>query len=334
MSLVLVYGLLKGVREILKKKALTRNTVMEVLFLYTLISFVIVIVSNLSTVFLSENAAPQFGGLSLKQYLAIGFKSFVIFIAWICSFYAIKKLPISLYGILDLARVLFSMFLGVVILQEKITLPKAVGFILVCTGLVMLRWAKKEPASEEPKKETNVKEECSTQVERQDACETETKTATVTINATPRDGWKAFQKSFPFLVILALISCLFNAVSGTMDKILMKNMTSGQLQFWYMLFLTLMYLVYILVTKTPMNWKSCFTNHWVWILSIAFVIADRCLFIANSYADSQVTIMTLIKQSGCIVTILGGRFIFHEKNIRYKLICASVIIAGIVVAVL
>ena len=52
MLLVLVYGLLKGAREIAKKKAMEKNTVMEVLVIYTLLSFVFVIPQ-----------APQAGGL-------------------------------------------------------------------------------------------------------------------------------------------------------------------------------------------------------------------------------------------------------------------------------
>ena len=65
-----------------------------------------------------------------------------------------------------------------------------------------------------------------------------------------------------------------------------------------------------------------------------FVIADKALFIANSHPDSRVTVMTLIKQSGCVVTILAGKFIFKEKNVGYKLLCALVIIAGIMAGVL
>ena len=65
-----------------------------------------------------------------------------------------------------------------------------------------------------------------------------------------------------------------------------------------------------------------------------FILADRALFIANQDPDSKVTVMTLIKQSGCIVTILGGRLVFKEKNIVHKLICAAVIVAGIVIGVL
>ena len=135
-------------------------------------------------------------------------------------------------------------------------------------------------------------------------------------------------------VIMAFASCLLNAFSGLMDKLLMKDINSSQLQFWYMLFLVLMYLVFILVTRTPVRIKSVLGNKWVWLLSILFVIADRALFLANGMAGSRITVMTLIKQSGCVVTILAGRFLFKEKNTTHKLICALIIIAGIVIAVL
>ena len=49
------------------------------------------------------------------------------------------------------------------------------------------------------------------------------------------------------------------------------------------------------------------------------------LFVANSYESSQVTIMTLIKQSAAIVAILSGKFVYGEKIAR-KLWCAAIII--------
>ena len=56
-------------------------------------------------------------------------------------------------------------------------------------------------------------------------------------------------------VVMAFASCLLNAVSGLLDKILMKDITSSQLQFWYLLFLTLFYLLFIFISRTPVNWK-------------------------------------------------------------------------------
>ena len=114
----------------------------------------------------------------------------------------------------------------------------------------------------------------------------------------------------------------------------MKDIDSSQLQFWYLFFLVLMYLLFILVTRTPVHFFSVLRNRWVWLLSVLIVIADRALFVANGMEGSRITVMTLLKQSGCIVTILAGRYLFHEKDTVHKLVCALVIVAGIVLAVL
>ena len=134
-------------------------------------------------------------------------------------------------------------------------------------------------------------------------------------------------------VIAAFISCMFNAMSGLMDKILTKDITSSQLQFWYMLFLLLYYVIYCIVTREKVSVKT-FKNGWVWILALLFVLADRALFIANGDVNSKVTVMTMIKQSSCIVTILGGKFVFKEKHVGYKILCAVIVVAGIIIAVL
>lgn len=284
MWLVLLYGVFKGFREIVKKKALEKNSTIEVLFLYTLLAFLMVL----------PDAKNAFG-MEPKYYFYIALKSFVIFLAWMFSFKAIKKMPISLYGVLDLSRVLFATLLGVVVLQEVLGVFQMIGLALVSMGLLLLKYKPGAHAGKLAESGENVDIK---------------------------------------LVVIAFASCMLNAVSGLMDKILMKDISSSQLQFWYMLFLVLMYLAFIFVTRTPVRMGSVLKNYWIWILSILFVIADRALFVANGMADSRITVMTLIKQSGCIVTILAGRFIFHEKNTGHKLVCAAIIIAGIVIAVL
>lgn len=284
MWLVLLYGVLKGFREIVKKKALEKNSTIEVLFMYTLLAFLMVV----------PDAKHAFG-MELKYYFYIALKSFVIFLAWMFSFKAIKKMPISLYGVLDLSRVLFATLLGVVVLQEVLGTFQMIGLALVSLGLLLLKY---KPGASAGRR---------------------------------TEGEEAVDVK---LVVMAFASCLLNAVSGLLDKLLMKDINSSQLQFWYMLFLVLMYLTFILVTRTPVHMGSVLKNYWIWILSILFVIADRALFVANGMADSRITVMTLIKQSGCIVTILAGRFLFHEKNTGHKLVCAAIIIAGIVMGVL
>ena len=329
-SLVLLYGILKGVREILKKKALGRNTVMEVLFAYTLLSFLILVPT-----------APKASGLTLTQYGLVAIKSFVIFLAWLCSFHALDSMPVSLYGILDLSRVIFSTLLGIVFLHESMPLPRIIGFLLVCTGLYALRGLKNREKEDEKCDETtavepqNITTETETEKDTEKNTEKDTEKDTAASAGTVEQRfWKKLTSNGTCVVILAFLSSLLNGISGTMDKVLMKDMNETQLQFYYMLFLVSFYVIYILLTRTKVRVKKMLTNKYVWLLSIAFIVADRALFIACSYPECQVTVMTLLKQAGCVVTIIGGKIFFHEKQIKYKLCCAAIIVAGIVVAVL
>lgn len=298
--LVLLYGIFKGLREICKKKAMEISSPLEVLLIYSLISFLMVVPDV-------KNAM----GLPVKFYGWIAIKSFVIFVAWLLSFYAIKKLPISLFGVLDLSRILFATFLGVTFLSEVMSPLQIVGVILVCIGLLSLK-IKPKVKSSQLKKENQL-------------LETEEFEKSAVGNA-----------KMTLYVIMAFLSCALNAISGFMDKILMKDITSSQLQFWYMLFLVLFYLIFAIVSrkKNHIDFVKTIKNKWVWFLSILFIIADRALFIANGMEESRVTVMTLIKQSGSIVTILAGRFIFKEIGTIHKLICALIIIAGILLGVL
>lgn len=279
-SLVLFYGVIKGIRDIIKKKALEKNSVMEVLLVYTFLGL-IMLCPDIKNV----------GGLEPRYYIFIVIKSFVIFLAWTFSFISIKKLPVSLYGVLDLSRVLFSTLLGVIVLNEVFGALHAIGLLCVCAGLLMLGRRK--------------------------------------ASITTTTGEKIPAKFF----IMAFASCMLNSVSALLDKVLMSDISSSQLQFWYMLFLVLMYLTYIVVTRTRID-LSVFKNVYVWVLAILFIAADKALFIANSNPDSRMTVMTLIKQSGCIVMIIGGRIVFKERDILYKLLCAAVVIVGILLSLI
>ena len=296
--LVLAYGLIKGMREVLKKKALEKNTTLEVLFLYTLLSFIFVL--------------PEIRGAFNEDFstlIVVALKSLAIFLAWIFSFNSIRFIPISLYGILDLSRVLFATLFGVLVMKETLGTGQLLGLFLVALGLLLL---KAEPHKKAEKKD---------------------------------------DRNIPAIhVFLLFLSCMLNSVSGILDKVLMTYtpISDGHLQFWYMLFLVIYYSLYVVATliinhkkaeqtssaTSVFNLRSALKNHWIWLLAVLFVIADRCLFIANADPDSKVTIMTLIKQSCCFVTIIAGKFIFHEKKILHKFLCACIIVAGIVVSVL
>lgn len=287
---ILIYGIFKGLREALKKKNMQGNSVMEVLFFYTLFAFFMVIPFS-----------RDIFSLSWRAHLVILFKSFIIFVAWMCAMNSIKRLPISLYSVTDMLRMVFSIILGVIVLNESISVNQGVGIVLVITGVTLVNLFSHRGGGEKPKF---------------------------------------------YLILLVVASCVLNSISGMTDKWLLSTsitdrwllgaeiVTTEQMQFWYMLYLVSFYGLYILIKREKINVKKCIKDPYIWLMSLLFIVADRVMFIANTDPNSTVVVMTLIKQSSVLVSILLGKLIFKEKNILIRFLCAILVVLGIVISVI
>lgn len=276
---MVLYGVLKGSREPIKKSILQKCNLLSTLFVYTVIGFL-----------MSISGAKGALNIPPAVFVLILLKSASIFVAWTLSFVAIKKVPVSIYGVTDMSRVIFSTLMGVFFLHESLTIKGIISLILIVTGLYF---------------------------------------------ANRKEGAQNEEYSMKYIWLL-ILSCALNGVSGTLDKYIMSMgvISSGILQFWFMFTLSILYFVYIKIKGERLMIKECLKNPWIYVLSASLVFGDRLLFIANSNPNSKVTIMTLIKQSSAVVTIILGKFIYKEKNILKKLVCASVVIIGIMIAVL
>ena len=135
--LILLYGIFKGLREALKKKNTEKNSVIEVLFFYTLFGFLL-------TIPISRDAFS----LSFRMHLVIIFKSFIIFVAWLCALNSIKRLPISVYSVVDTLRAVFSIILGVAFLKETVSLNQGIGIALVLAGITLVNLTSKKGSSD------------------------------------------------------------------------------------------------------------------------------------------------------------------------------------------
>ena len=139
-------------------------------------------------------------------------------------------------------------------------------------------------------------------------------------------------KKIKFLAVLTVLGyTFFNSISAGMDKVLTKTMTPAQLQFWFMFFSVIFYAAIIAVKKEKVSIKTLKTNIWIPLMGFLLVFGDRLLFMANSSPKSKVTVMTLLLQSSVVVTVILGKIIYKEKHFLYKLLCAGIIIAGIVI---
>ena len=134
---------------------------------------------------------------------------------------------------------------------------------------------------------------------------------------------------FPILVLI--IGSVFTSFSEILDKTLMSSLSVGQMQFWFLFFNTLYLRFFLLIKRNKIDYKIIITNYWIILASLFLVIGDRFLFYANSIQNSQVSIMTILKQISIILLIILGRVIFNEKDTLKKLLCSLLIILGIII---
>ena len=278
MIFVILYGILKGIRECMKKEALKKSSIMETLFLYMLVGFVFTLPDIKSAL----SIAPEF--------IFWGFvKAVIVCTGFVLSFIAINGLPIGFYSIMTLAQMVFTTLLGVTFLNESFGIYNIFGLLLVVGGLVL-----------------------------------------VNIKNNSNDGKKI--KIFAILAVLGYT--FFNSVSSIMDKVLTKQITPAQLQFWFMFFSVIFYGIIILLKKEKVSLKALKTNIWIPLMGFLLVFGDRFLFMANASPNSKVTVMTLLLQCSVVVAIVLGKVIYKEKNFLYRLFCATVVICGIVIGTL
>ena len=274
---IFIYSFLKGSRDAMKKAALKKSSADEILFFYSLFGFILILP-------FSENAFSTPGIYIFYSFI----KALVVATSWLLAYVAIKNMTVSLYGIMDMSRMVFSTLLGVFVLGEDMNIYKALGVVIVTLGLFLANSKSDSP-----------------------------------------------QGRVRFSVLLAaLTNCILNSISGTMDKALMMSMTSDQLQFWFMLFLLVLYAIILIAKGEKFSVSSIKGNYWIPLMSLSLVFGDRILFIANASPESQVTVMTVIKQSSVFVSVLTGWVFFKEKNILFKALCALIILSGIMISVI
>ena len=120
MVLVLTYGLLKGVRECIKKESLKTSGLMEVLFLYMLVGFIFTLPDIKSAL-----------ELPVVSILKTLFKAVIVSIGFLLSFMAIKGLPIGLYSIMTLSQMVFTTIFSIVFLKEPFSINNFIGLMLL-----------------------------------------------------------------------------------------------------------------------------------------------------------------------------------------------------------
>lgn len=92
-------------------------------------------------------------------------------------------------------------------------------------------------------------------------------------------------------------------------------------QSWYNFYQVIMMGIICLLLWAPKRHRVKHPFQWKWqipLISIFLSVADFCYFYALSYPDALISVTSLVRRSGVIVGFICGWLFFKEQNIRSK----------------
>ena len=143
-----------------------------------------------------------------------------------------------------------------------------------------------------------------------------------------KEGISFSHNKWVFCVIMATI---LGAVSALFDKYLLGRFNNMFVQAWSN-FYQLALMTVILFTLWWPTRKRTTPFQWKWpiiFIAVFLTLADYAYFVSLASSASMVSIVSMIRRSSVIVSFLCGALLFHEKNLRSKVIDLLLVLLGL-----
>ncbi len=135
-----------------------------------------------------------------------------------------------------------------------------------------------------------------------------------------------------------LLGTWLGACSALLDKYLLNTLAipRSTVQFWFSVDLVILLGMALLLRWCFLK-KTVSGFQWRWtipVTGILLIVADYLYFYAISMPEIQISVLSLVRRSSCVITFLCGAYLFRDKNILKKALALSAILLGIVLLAL
>jgi len=142
-----------------------------------------------------------------------------------------------------------------------------------------------------------------------------------------KEGISFVRNKWIYFMVLAVVT---GSCSGLYDKYLMTQLDRMNVQVWYNFYQLAIMGIILLVCwyphrhhSTPFRWHNSIP-----LISVALVLADFAYFYALSDEHSMISIVSLVRRSGVVVSFIAGALWFKEKNLKAKFIDLLLVLSG------
>ncbi len=284
---ILGSAILLGIYDISKKQAVKDNAVMPSLFWATF--------SGSAFFLLICLFRGNFGELWLtgaELWLPVLIKSIIVSSSWVCVYYAMRELPISIAFPIRATSPLGVFLGGLLIYGEVPTVLQGIAMLLIFAGYYLF--------SVLGKLEGFSFRNCR-------GLHLIFLGTGVGVCSALYDKFLMGVQKYPFEAVQFWFSVFLVVILGVACLIRYGLFPSADRQ-----------------NRFRFQWRLSIP-----LTGILLIFSDYLYFYALSQPDTPVSILSLVRRSNCIVAFVAGSIFFHEQNKRKKAVALCVILLGI-----
>ncbi len=274
---------LLGFYDVFKKQSLKDNAVIPVLLLNTVFC---------SLIFLPTAFTLDAGGWQVQRWIVL--KSFIVLSSWLCGYFGIKHLPLTLVGPINATRPVMVLLGALLVFGERLNAWQWAGVALAVISFFLLsRSGKKEGID------------------------------------FRHNRWIAL---IVLAAVLGAVSGLYDKL--LMAPVGQGGLGLDRLvvQTYYNFYQAAIMLVMLMLLWWPRR-KSTTPFRWNWcipLISLFLSAADYVYFQALSTDEAMISVVSMIRRSSVLVSFLVGATLFHERNLRSKAIDLLLVLLGMI----
>ncbi len=262
---------LLGFYDVFKKHSLRDNAVVPVLFLNTLIC---------SLLFLPVAWQVPFGGWEVQRWIVL--KSFIVLSSWMCGYFGIKHLPLTLVGPINATRPVMVLVGALLVFGEKLNPWQWAGVVLAILSFFLLsRSGRKEGVD------------------------------------FRHNRWVGL---IVLAALLGAVSGLYDKFLMAPRIVGGLGLDKLTVQSYYNFYQCAIMGIMLMVLWWPRRQHSM-PFRWDWcipFISIFLSAADLCYFYALSGDEAMISVVSMIRRSSVVVSFLVAAFVFRERNLKSK----------------
>lgn len=273
---------LLGFYDVFKKKTLRENAVVPVLFLNTLFC---------SLIFLPVALHPDvpFGGWAVQKYIVL--KSVIVLSSWLCGYYGMKYLPLTLVGPINATRPVMVLLGALLIFGERLNLYQWIGVLFAVLSFYLLSLSGKKEGID-----------------------------------FRHNRWIFLTV---MAAVFGAVSGLYDKYLMAAPDDGGVGLNRMTVQSYYNFYQCLLMGLVLLLLWRPNKGDHTFRWHWcIPLISIFLSVADFAYFYALSLDGALISVVSMVRRGSVLVSFCVGAYVFHEKNLRGKAFDLLLVLIG------